>query len=156
MTLQDTGPGLSAPCWSGRCSLTGKKHSDLGQGPRSEDRAALDAFTIQYSYFRHPRSKNWSFRQSGTKGVPKFWCPLCSWLSEACSMNNIVHLYLSRLLASPLLDNLLRMSFDRSRAAPLHVLYSLKSFLMKGIDFNNVSFCVFRPVKSKKYVKRNV
>ena len=64
-------------------------------------------------------------------------------------MNNIVHLYLSRLLASPLLDNLLRMSFDRSSAAPLHVLYSFKSFLMKGIDFNNVSFCVFKPVKSK-------
>ena len=56
---------------------------------------------------------------------------------------------LGHLLASPILDNLLMMSLDLRSDPPLHDLYSSKSFRMKGIDLNNVAFCVFKPGKIK-------
>ena len=61
---------------------------------------------------------------------------------------------LGHLLASPILDNLLMMSLDLRSDPPLHDLYSSKSFLMKGIDLNNVAFCVFKPgeIKSRQHM----
>ena len=53
----------------------------------------------------------------------------------------------------PLLDNWLRMRFDRRSAAPLHGWYSCNSFEMKGIDSNNVLFSTFKPTVTKRWQK---
>ena len=124
-------PGLSAPCSFGRYSSTGTKHSAHEHDPRSREGFSRSLYSPVFIF-------DWS----------------CLW---TIGSSKHVHLYLCFILASPLLDSVLRMSLERRSEAPLHVLYSLNSFLMKGIDFNNVSFCVLRPVKSnKKHVKGNV
>ena len=80
-TLQDTVPGLLAPCWSGRCNLTGTKHSAHEHGPRSEDSIF---WSFYYPVFIFDWSCSWTIGSS--KHVIFIWVvilPLLSW--TACS-----------------------------------------------------------------------